>query len=118
MSRIKPTAKNGVVRAELTAKTMSHLGTRLGLNSGAMLFLCCFFSVSRDGAVVGGWGGLWSQRGNPVGAGAVGPAGQGVAVALSAGGDTAILGGRLDQGGVGAAWVFVATASAPAPGNK
>jgi hypothetical protein len=41
-----------------------------------------------------------------------------VAVALSAGGDTAILGGRLDQGGVGAAWVFGATASAPTPGNK
>jgi hypothetical protein len=48
-----------------------------------------------------------------VGAGAVGPAGQGVAVALSAGGDTATLGGRLDRGGVGAAWVFAAMPSAP-----
>jgi hypothetical protein len=54
MSRIKPAAKNGVVRAELTARAMSHRGTRLGLNSGAMLFLRCFFSVSRDRAVVGG----------------------------------------------------------------
>jgi hypothetical protein len=43
----------------------------------------------------------------------VGPAGQGVAVAMSAGGDTAIVGGRLDDGGVGAAWVFAATSSAP-----
>jgi hypothetical protein len=39
--------------------------------------------------------------------------GRGVSVALSAGGDTAILGGRLDRGGVGAAWVFAATSSAP-----
>jgi lipocalin len=87
-------------------------------------------SMSGDGdtAIVGGptdnniagaaWiyvrrSGAWYVLGNKlVGAGAVGPAGQGVAVALSAGGDTAILGGRLDQGGVGAAWVF---AAAPAP---
>jgi hypothetical protein len=77
-----------------------------------------------DNAVGAAWiyvrkSGAWYVLGSKlVGAGAVGPAGQGVAVALSAGGDTAILGGRLDQGGVGAAWVFVATASAPAPGNK
>jgi hypothetical protein len=56
----------------------------------------------------------WYVLGNKlVGAGAVGPAGQGVAVAMSAGGDTAIVGGRLDDGGVGAAWVFAATASPP-----
>jgi hypothetical protein len=36
-----------------------------------------------------------------------------VAVAMSAGGDTAIVGGRLDDGGVGAAWVFAAGASPP-----
>jgi hypothetical protein len=96
------------------------------------------FSVSLSGdgdtAIVGGptddnaagaaWiyvrrSGAWYVLGSKlVGAGAAGPAGQGVAVALSAGGDTAILGGRLDQGGVGAAWVFGATASAPTPGNK
>jgi hypothetical protein len=56
----------------------------------------------------------WYVLGNKlVGAGAVGPAGQGVAVAMSAGGDTAIVGGRLDDGGVGAAWVFAATALPP-----
>jgi antibiotic biosynthesis monooxygenase (ABM) superfamily enzyme len=53
----------------------------------------------------GGWYLLGSKL---VGAGAVGPSGQGTAVALSAGGDTAILGGRLDRGGIGAAWVFAA----------
>jgi hypothetical protein len=91
------------------------------------------FSVSLSGdgntAIVGGptddnihgaaWiyvrrSGAWYVLGNKlVGAGAVGPAGQGVAVAMSAGGDTAIVGGRLDDGGVGAAWVFAATASTP-----
>jgi hypothetical protein len=91
------------------------------------------FSVSLSGdgntAIVGGptddnirgaaWiyvrrSGAWYLLGNKlVGAGAVGPAGQGVAVAMSAGGDTAIVGGRLDDGGVGAAWVFAATASTP-----
>jgi antibiotic biosynthesis monooxygenase (ABM) superfamily enzyme len=88
-------------------------------------------SMSGDGntAIVGGptddnirgaaWiyirrSGSWYLLGNKlVGAGAVGPAGQGSAVALSAGGDTAIVGGRLDDGGLGAAWVFAATASAP-----
>jgi FG-GAP repeat len=56
----------------------------------------------------------WYVLGNKlVGAGEVGPAGQGVAVAISAGGDTAIVGGRLDDGGVGAAWVYAAEASPP-----
>jgi hypothetical protein len=53
----------------------------------------------------GGWYLLGSKL---VGAGALGPSGQGVSVALSASGDTAILGGRLDRGGIGAAWVFAA----------
>ena len=52
-------------------------------------------------------GGVWSQQGNKlVGSGAVGTAGQGASVALSADGNTAIVGGVLDNGGVGAAWVF------------
>jgi hypothetical protein len=56
----------------------------------------------------------WYVLGNKlVGAGAVGLAGQGVAVAISAGADTAIVGGRLDDGGVGAAWVFAAGPSPP-----
>jgi hypothetical protein len=91
------------------------------------------FSVSMSGdgntAIVGGpsdndlvgaaWvyvrrAGAWYLLGSKlVGAGAAGPSGQGTAVALSAGGDTAILGGRLDRGGIGAAWVFAATSSAP-----
>ena len=85
------------------------------------------FSVglSRDGniAVVGGFqdnalvgaawvftrtGGVWGQQGNKlVGTGPVGAALQGASVAMSADGKTAIVGGKTDNIGVGAAWVFV-----------
>ena len=41
-----------------------------------------------------------------IGAGAIGVAGQATSVALSRDGSTAIVGGPLDQGGVGAVWVF------------
>jgi hypothetical protein len=48
-----------------------------------------------------------SQRGPKlVGTGAVGSAAQGVSVALSADGSTAIVGGYDDNSGTGAAWVF------------
>ena len=81
-------------------------------------------ALSADGntAVVGGpgddsgqgaaWvyvlrGGVWTQQGNKlVGTAAVGNAGQGRSVALSADGNTAIVGGPADSAGVGAAWVY------------
>jgi uncharacterized protein (TIGR03437 family) len=54
---------------------------------------------------------VWTQQGSKlVGTGAVGGAGQGFSVALSGDGNTAIVGGPVDNGGtlagVGAAWVF------------
>jgi len=52
-------------------------------------------------------GGVWTQQGNKlVGSGSVGDASQGASVALSADGNTALIGGRVDNNGVGAAWVF------------
>jgi len=80
-------------------------------------------SLSADGntAVVGGpadngsgaaWvytrsAGVWSQQGlKLVGTGAVGGAGQGVSVSLSADGNSAIVGGLGDNGNLGAAWVY------------
>jgi len=52
-------------------------------------------------------GGIWSQQGSKlVGAGAAGSAGQGVSVALSADGNTAIVGGPHDNSFTGAAWVY------------
>ena len=81
-------------------------------------------SLSADGntAIVGGegdnggfgaawiWtrsGGVWTQQGTKlVGSGAVGHAGQGVSVNISADGNTAIVGGSGDTSNTGAAWVF------------
>jgi hypothetical protein len=80
-------------------------------------------ALSADGetAMVGGYGdnsvgaawvftrsnGSWSQQGNKLaGTGAQGFADQGYAVALSADGNTALVGGFYDNNGIGAAWVF------------
>jgi hypothetical protein len=52
-------------------------------------------------------GGIWTQQGSKlVGTGAVGIDAQGVSVALSADGNTAIVGGYQDNSNTGAAWVF------------
>ncbi|WP_438967133.1 InlB B-repeat-containing protein [Flavobacterium sp.] len=82
-------------------------------------------SMSADGntAIVGGWtdnnnrgaawiysriGNTWSQQGNKlVGSGALGAARQGRSVALSADGNTAIIGASADNTGRGAVWIFV-----------
>jgi hypothetical protein len=101
-------------------------GTKLPLGSGAVGAARQGRSValSADGntAIVGGpfdnsdagaaWvftqsGGVWTQQGSKlVGTGAVGAAFQGNPVALSADGNTAIVGGDADNSAAGAAWVF------------
>jgi len=81
-------------------------------------------SLSADGntAIVGGYfdnsyagaawvytrsGGVWTQQGGKlVGTGAVGSAYQGYSVSLSADGNTAIVGGYVDNSYAGAAWVY------------
>jgi len=98
------------------------------------------FSVALSGdgstAIVGGFGdgtagaawvftrsgGVWSQQGGKlVGSGAVGSASQGESVALSADGNTAIVGGPGDNSNAGAAWVFaippVIVSGAPSIGS-
>src|SRR6185369_6293597 len=56
-------------------------------------------------------GGIWKQQGPKlVGLSAGGPARQSNAVALSADGNTAIVGGFNDTSGAGASWVFTRTA--------
>ena len=53
-------------------------------------------------------GTTWTQQGNKLlGTGAVGASQQGFAVAISADATTAIVGGPSDNGGRGAAWIFV-----------
>src|SRR5438309_1559975 len=49
--------------------------------------------------------GVWTQGPKLVGTGAVGGARQGYGVALSADGNTALVGGPYDNGGAGALWV-------------
>jgi hypothetical protein len=57
-------------------------------------------------------GGVWTQQGSKlVGSGNVGVSFQGDSVALSADGNTAIVGGGFDNSGVGAAWVFTRSGS-------
>ncbi len=51
-------------------------------------------------------GGVWTRQAKLIGNGAVGAARQGSAVALSADGNTALVGGASDDNGAGAAWVF------------
>src|SRR6266566_2443217 len=99
-------------------------------------------AVSADGntAIVGGWGAegawvftrsgsLWTQQGKKlVGTGAAGNARQGMSVALSADGNTAILGGPGDNpwdrsapfglGATGAAWVFTRSGGVWTQQNK
>jgi hypothetical protein len=57
-------------------------------------------------------GNSWSQQGGKlIGTGAVGPAGQGYSVALSANGNTALVGAPGDNNGAGAVWVFTRSGS-------
>jgi hypothetical protein len=84
----------------------------------------CAVALSGDGntAIVGGYGdnssygaawaytrngGVWTQQGSKlVGTGAVGSGEQGLSVALSADGNTAVVGVYQDNSNVGAAWVW------------
>jgi hypothetical protein len=97
---------------------------------GSLVYQGCSVALSADGntAIVGGYGdnsnagavwvftrngGVWNQGGTklPLGTGAVGSAVyQGYSVALSADGNTAIVGGYGDNSNAGATWVFVSPA--------
>ncbi|MGH7742674.1 MAG: hypothetical protein ACRENS_11725, partial [Candidatus Eiseniibacteriota bacterium] len=54
--------------------------------------------------------GVWTQQTKLVGSGAAGGSDQGQSVALASDGNTAIVGGLLDNANVGAAWVFTRSA--------
>ena len=122
---------------------MSVVGT--GAVGSARQGMSVALSADGNTAIVGGWsdnrktgaawvftrsGGVWTQQGNKlVGTSAVGSACQGMSVALSADGNTAIVGGPGDNpwdrsvpfglGAAGAAWVFTRTGSVwTQQGNK
>ncbi len=128
---MRPTLPDVVVSTSLLVSQaafalFSQQGPKL-VGSGAVgfAFQGQSVSLSADGntAIVGGegdngnvgaawvWtrnGGVWTQQGPKlVGSGAVGNADQGWDVALSADGNTAIVGGITDNNSAGAAWVWV-----------
>jgi hypothetical protein len=94
-------------------------------NSGALAYLKVSAIKERKTDTGAVWvfirsGGVWIQQGNKlVGTGAVGSAGQGVSVALSTDGNTAIVGGLADNKTTGAAWVYRRSGNAwTQQGNK
>jgi hypothetical protein len=54
-------------------------------------------------------GGVWTQQAKLVGTGAIGLSQQGMSVAISADGNTAIVGGNGDNASIGAAWIWTRT---------
>ena len=118
---------NGGVGAALVYARSSGVWNQQGsklLGTGAVGTAETSVALSGDGntAIVGGdgdnggvgaaWvytrsGGVWSQQGAKlVGTGAVGSAHIGISVGLSGDGNTAIVGGSLDNDEAGAAWVY------------
>jgi PKD repeat protein len=114
-----------VVWAAGAGAEFSQQGNKLiGNDATGAAWQASAVAVSGDGntAIVGGYldngdagatwvftrsAGVWTQQGPKlIGSGAVGDAGQGWSVALSADGNTAIIGGPGDNTGAGAAWVF------------
>jgi lipocalin len=106
--------RNGAIWSQQGSKLVgTGAATKAGQGSSVAL------SADGNTAIVGGpgeggavWiytrnGGAWSQQGSKlVGSGAVGAAAQGISVALSADGNTAIVGGPQDASYIGAAWVY------------
>jgi FG-GAP-like repeat/FG-GAP repeat len=107
---------NGVWTAQSGKLVGSGIAVNATFGSGVAL------SYDGNTAVIGGltdndgvgatWifvrnGSTWNQQGQKlVGSGAVGLAFQGASVAVSADGNTAVVGGQDDNSNVGAAWVF------------
>ncbi len=113
-----------------TGRSWAQQGTKLtGTGSAAGSTFGSSLALSEDGntALVGGWGdskdtgaawvftrsgGKWTQQGEKLtGAGESGEGLFGYHVALSADGNTALIGGPNDHKGTGAAWVFTRSGS-------
>ncbi len=116
----------GAIYVSVSYSQFSQQGNKLfGTGSASTPEQGTSVALSADGntAIVGGiadsagvgaaWiftrsGGHWSQQGHKlVGTGAVGTSQQGYSVAISADGNTAIVGAYDDNTHVGAAWIFV-----------
>jgi len=119
------------------AQTLTQQGSKLvGAGAVGAAYQGVSVALSADGntAIVGGPGdngsvgaawvytrmcGVWSQQGSKLtGTDAVGAACQGQSVALSADGNTAIVGGGCDNLPTGAAWVYYANGRRVEPGRQ
>ena len=117
--------RTGAVWAQQGAKliannptgTSSGMGWSVALTAdGNTAIAGGFFDDTSIGAawIFNRAGSQWTQQpAKLVGTGGVGMSGQGYSVSLSADGTTALLGGRNDDGGAGAAWVFVNASALP-----
>ncbi|MCA6483276.1 MAG: IPT/TIG domain-containing protein, partial [Chitinophagaceae bacterium] len=113
-----------------SGSTWTQQGNKLvGTGSSNISFQGSGVAISADGntAIVGGYadnsnkgaawiftrnGNSWTQQGPKlVGTGAVGSAQQGYSVAISADGNTAIIGGWADDSNKGAVWIFTRNGS-------
>ena len=111
--------------AHATVAQFTQQGSKLiGIGAVGDARIGSSVAVSADGntAILGGFGdnnyfgaawvftrrgGSWSQQGSKlIGSGAVGANWQGISVAISADGNTAIVGGPFDNSKSGAAWVY------------
>jgi Secretion system C-terminal sorting domain/FG-GAP repeat len=102
-----PAAQGNAVAISADGNTVLFGGYKDGTNQGAA------WVFTRTGT-------SWTQQGSKlVGTGNSGAAGEGYSVGLSADGNTAILGGYLDNSFAGAAWVFTRNGSTwSQQGNK
>lgn len=108
-SKLTGTGAVGAARQGFAAALSASAGTAAlaGYEDNAFSGAAWVFSQS---------GGAWSQFGSKLfGSGAVGPAEQGSALALSASGTTLIEGGAFDNAGAGAAWCSSRAASFSLP---
>jgi hypothetical protein len=93
-----------------SATGKAHQGSAVALSSDGNTAI--LGGTSDDNGIGAAWvftraGGVWTQQGAKlVGSGAVGAASEGRSVALSADGDTALVGGSTDDNNQGAAWIF------------
>jgi YD repeat-containing protein len=112
-----------------SGSTWTQQGPKLtgGGQSGGTGFSCVALSGDGNTALIGGpeengyagaaWvftrsGSTWTQQGEKLtGSGEIGEGWFGVSVALSGDGNTAVIGGPYDSGGVGAAWAFTRSGS-------
>jgi hypothetical protein len=108
--------QQGAKLTSSSASGLAGLGEAVALSSDGNTAL---LGGGHDSSGVGAaWvftrsGSTWTQQGNKlIGTGAVGPASQGTAVALSGDGNTAVIGGLLDNSEAGATWVFTRTSGA------